>query len=88
MYWFNTHEITAKDREGWIAHGKEAEAIKAGIVERVKDITIPLVKEILDQSPEIQFYPIFNLPLAGKLFTGRTILIGDAGHGMFNLELH
>jgi hypothetical protein len=81
MYWFNTQEIPAKDRDGWTAHGKEKDAIKAEVLERVKEIKIPLVKEIVEQSPDLRFYPIYNLPIGGKWYTQRTILIGDAAHG-------
>ena len=81
MYWFNSHEVGAKSREGWIAYGSESAAVKEELIERVKEITIPLVKEILEKSPEVRMYPIYRLPLSGKWFTERTILIGDSGHG-------
>ena len=81
MYWFNTHEVAPRDRDGWTAHGKESEIIKEQVLERTRNITIPLVKEIVDCSPDIKFYPIYTLPSNGKWYTGRTILIGDAAHG-------
>jgi 2-polyprenyl-6-methoxyphenol hydroxylase-like FAD-dependent oxidoreductase len=81
MYWFNTHEIAAKDRDGWTAYGKESDIIKEQVHERTKNIKIPLVKEIIDISPNIKFYPVYTLPSGGKWYTERTILIGDAAHG-------
>jgi len=81
MYWFNTHEVASRDRDGWTAHGKESETIKAQVLERTSNITIPLVREIVESSPDIKFYPIYTLPSGGKWYTGRTILIGDAAHG-------
>lgn len=82
MYWFNTHEVPAKNRDGWTAHGKEYEVIKEQVLERTKHIRIPLVREIIESSPNIKFYPIYTLPSGGKWYTGRTILIGDAAHGI------
>ena len=81
MYWFNTHEVASRDRDGWTAHGKESEIIKAEVLERTRNITIPLVREIVESSPDIKFYPIYTLPSGGKCHTGRTLLIGDAAHG-------
>ena len=84
MYWFNTHTVPVKGRDGWVAHGKELENIKSQLMESA-EISIPLIHEILEKSPEIRFYPIYRLPLNGKWFTQRTLLIGDAGHGTFPL---
>lgn len=81
MYWFNTKELPARERDGWIAYGSESDRIKAELKDRSKDITFPLIHELLDKSDEIFFYPIYRLPLGGKWFTQRTILLGDAGHG-------
>ena len=81
LYWFNSHDVPAKSRDGWIAHGKEAEIIRSEVSERVEEITIPIIHEILEKSPEIRFYPIFQLPLKGTWFKERTLLIGDAAHG-------
>jgi len=81
MYWWNTHEAAAKDRDEWTAYGKESNHIKQQVKERTQNITIPFVKEIIDISPDIKFYPIYTLPSGGKWYTGRTILIGDAAHG-------
>ena len=83
IYWFNSHIVPARGRDGWIAHGKEAEAIRSQLRERVEEINIPLVHEILEKSPEIRFYPIYQLPLKGKWFTKKTLLIADAAHGTF-----
>jgi hypothetical protein len=67
--------------------GKEAEAIKTASAERMKDITIPLVKEIIDESFEIPSHPIHSLPLAGIWFTGHVILVRDAGRGIFTCNI-
>jgi len=85
MYWFNSHTVSAKGRDGWIAHGKELENIRSQLMESAGEIRVPLVHEILEKSSEIRFYPIYRLPLNGKWFTQRTLLIGDAGHGTFPL---
>jgi 2-polyprenyl-6-methoxyphenol hydroxylase-like FAD-dependent oxidoreductase len=83
MYWFNTYSVPEKDREGWIAHGKESEAFKAELLKRVEEIKVPLVKEVIEKSPELRFYPVYQVPLEGKWFTERTVLVGDAAHGTF-----
>jgi 2-polyprenyl-6-methoxyphenol hydroxylase-like FAD-dependent oxidoreductase len=81
MYWFNSHEVPAKNRDGWTTYGKEADLIKSQVLERAADVQIPFIKEIIESSPELHFYPVYRLPLGGKWYTERTILIGDAGHG-------
>jgi 2-polyprenyl-6-methoxyphenol hydroxylase-like FAD-dependent oxidoreductase len=82
MYWFNSHEMPPKDRDGWTAYGAESGRIKEALLERVKDVNFPLIREVLDKSDKMSFYPIYSLPLGGKWYTRRTILLGDAGHGM------
>jgi len=81
IYWFNSHTVEAKSREGWTEYGKGAENIKAGVLERIKDIQIPFAKELVEKTPELTFYPVYNLPLGGRWYTKRCILIGDAAHG-------
>jgi len=81
-YWYNSHEIPSRDRDGWIAHGEDANAIKQEIIERVSSITVPLVKEVIEKAPEIRFFPIYSIPLDGKWYTQKAILIGDAAHGI------
>jgi 2-polyprenyl-6-methoxyphenol hydroxylase-like FAD-dependent oxidoreductase len=85
MYWFNTHTVPAKGRDGWIAYGNELETIRNQLVKNAEEVTVPLIHEILEKSPEIRFYPIYRLPLKGKWFTRRTLLIGDAAHGTSSL---
>jgi 2-polyprenyl-6-methoxyphenol hydroxylase-like FAD-dependent oxidoreductase len=83
MYWFNVHEVPeSKDRDGWIATGQEREKLKQELLERTKEITVPYVKEIIEKSPDLRFYPVYSLPLGGKWHADRTILIGDAAHGL------
>jgi 2-polyprenyl-6-methoxyphenol hydroxylase-like FAD-dependent oxidoreductase len=82
MYWFNSHEVPVKNRDGWTTYGKEADMIKSQVLERAQEVSIPLIHEIIEASPDVHFYPIYRLPLGGKWYTERTILIGDAGHGM------
>ena len=63
LYWFISHEVPAKDPEEWITHGAESEMIRAEVRERVKDIKIPLIDEIVEKSPQVCFYPVYKLPL-------------------------
>jgi hypothetical protein len=60
--------------------------IKSQVLERATDVQIPFIKEIIESSPELHFYPVYRLPLGGKWYTERTILIGDAGHGNYLVE--
>jgi len=81
IYWFISHEVPARNPEGWTAQDKESAKIKAEVRERIKDIKVPLINDILNNSTGFRFYPIFKLPLQGKWYTERTILIGDSAHG-------
>jgi 2-polyprenyl-6-methoxyphenol hydroxylase-like FAD-dependent oxidoreductase len=86
MYWFNSHEVKeAHDRDGWIAQGKDLDKLKQEVLERTKEINIPYVKEFIETAPDLRFYPIYRLPLGGKWYSERSVLIGDAAHGMLPL---
>lgn len=83
MYWFNTHTVEPRDREGWTLHGQESENIKSEVMKRLKGVDVPFMKELVENSPDMRFYPTYRLPLGGRWFTRRCILIGDAAHGTF-----
>ena len=85
-YWYNSHEMPPTDRDGWVAHGEDAKAIKQEILERVSPITVPLVKEAIEKAPEIRFFPIYSIPLHGKWYTQKVVLIGDAAHGNYHIS--
>jgi len=80
MYWWNTHEAAAKDRDEWTAM-ERSPSYQATSQGEDAEYHHSIVKEIIDISPDIKFYPIYTLPSGGKWYTGRTILIGDAAHG-------
>lgn len=81
IYWFVSHEVPLRNPEGWSTQDKESEKVKAEVRERMKDIKVPLMEDILNKSPWFRFYPVFKLPPQGKWYTERTVLVGDAAHG-------
>ncbi|PVH69497.1 FAD binding domain protein [Cadophora sp. DSE1049] len=41
-----------------------------------------VLRSFVDKSKELKFYPIWTLPLGGKWYKGRCLLLGDAAHAM------
>jgi 2-polyprenyl-6-methoxyphenol hydroxylase-like FAD-dependent oxidoreductase len=59
------------------------ESLRNEISSRFKDSVIPFVREVAT-SPEVDWmmYPIYHVPLGGKWYTKRAILLGDAAHAV------
>lgn len=62
---------------------KIKEALSREVSERFADSVIPCVRETAT-SPNVDWmlYPIYQVPLGGKWYTDRAILIGDAAHAV------
>jgi 2-polyprenyl-6-methoxyphenol hydroxylase-like FAD-dependent oxidoreductase len=69
---------------GWKA--KEQQETKRGIVERFSECQAlgGVMEKAVMNTPEVCFYPINQLPLGGRWWRGRCVLIGDAAHAVSN----
>lgn len=90
VYWFYSREVRIPDgddnREGWEAFGKQAVAtFKDDVLEVTRDAEsewTDQLRELIDKTEVIKFYPIYKLPLAVAWSTKRCLLLGDAAHAM------
>ena len=90
IYWFFSREVTIPGsgytRDGWEEHGKkevgEFKATMHGFLKDVQGDWGDLLMRVVDQTEVVKFYPVFRLPLGGRWFRGRCLLIGDAAHAM------
>ncbi|KAJ3542112.1 hypothetical protein NM208_g4270 [Fusarium decemcellulare] len=90
LYWFYSRQVPLPDgeddREGWEAYGKkEIESFK-DIIREVLDGAesrwADQLREIIQKTDTIKFYPIYKMPLATIWSTKRCLLLGDAAHAM------
>jgi 2-polyprenyl-6-methoxyphenol hydroxylase-like FAD-dependent oxidoreductase len=72
------------DREGWKIRGSDQEAIKADILERFRNESMPELADLTEAVGEWSLYPVFKLPPRGQWTSpdGRCILLGDAAHAV------
>ncbi|PYH43314.1 FAD-dependent oxidoreductase [Aspergillus saccharolyticus JOP 1030-1] len=92
LYWFLSRETpipyseSGNERDGWeVRRQQEMEVFKSTIREMTKPAQGEwrgVLAALVDRTDVIGFYPVFRLPLGGKWYTSRTILLGDAGHAM------
>ncbi|PWY92521.1 salicylate hydroxylase, partial [Aspergillus heteromorphus CBS 117.55] len=92
LFWFFSretaipHSKSGDARDGWEERRQQE---VTGYKDSILKILEPgrgewrdaLIK-ILDRTEFVSFYPSFRLPLGGKWFTSRTVLLGDAAHAM------
>lgn len=74
-------------RDGWEEHRKkEVESFKNmlldGVLQSVRGKWGEVLTQAVNSTNSVSFYPIFRLPLGGKWFHGRCLLMGDAAHAM------
>ncbi|KAL9111219.1 MAG: hypothetical protein Q9227_004296 [Pyrenula ochraceoflavens] len=77
--------IEVKDvgsRDGWKTIGSDSDAVRADIRERFQHAVHPAVNTFINDAEDWFMWPIYMLPAGGRWATDRTILIGDAAHGM------
>jgi 2-polyprenyl-6-methoxyphenol hydroxylase-like FAD-dependent oxidoreductase len=90
LYWFYSREVPIPDsgdtRDGWEAYGnKQVESFKNNLLDVLGDVHGQwgdFLKDVVDKTDTIKFYPIYRLPLGTKWHTGRCILLGDAAHAI------
>ncbi|KAL3450225.1 hypothetical protein BJX65DRAFT_24547 [Aspergillus insuetus] len=90
LYWFFSWQLAmppdSNTRDGWEQRGKhEVEALKSTLLDLVKDSKDEwgeLLREIINQTEVVKFYPVFRMSLGGKWSRGRCLIIGDAAHAM------
>lgn len=67
IYWFISHEVRARNPEGWTAQDKQSEKIKAEVRERIKDIKVPLINDILNKISWISLLSRIQASPPGKM---------------------
>lgn len=90
LYWFYSHEVAIPkgegNREGWEAYGqKEVEGFKETLLQILADCQgewADRLREVVEKTTTIKFYPIYKMPTAGIWSTKRCLLLGDAAHAM------
>ncbi|RAL15550.1 FAD-dependent oxidoreductase [Aspergillus homomorphus CBS 101889] len=92
LYWMLSretpipHSESGNERDGWEERRQqEMDMLKNAIREVSKSARgewREILTKLLDRMEFIGFYPVFRLPLDGKWYTSRTILLGDAAHAM------
>ena len=73
-------------RDGWEVHAKEeVKGFKDKMLHYLEDTRGEwgiAMRELIETSPTVKFYPVYRLPLGGSWYKGRCLLIGDAAHAM------
>lgn len=73
-------------RDGWeVRRKEEVDMFKANmhkILANANGEWSTTLRQLVDKSEVIKFYPIYRLPLGGTWSKGRCILLGDAAHAM------
>jgi len=90
LFWLYSHSVpipsASNTRDGWEEHSKTAtEGFKPTIITALNSVRGQwgnLLKNVVNLTEVVKFYPIFRLPLGGKWSKGRCLLLGDAGHAM------
>jgi 2-polyprenyl-6-methoxyphenol hydroxylase-like FAD-dependent oxidoreductase len=73
-------------RDGWEVHARdEVKGFKDKMLRLLQDAQGEwgtAMREIIDATPTVKFYPVYRLPLGGSWYKGRCLLVGDAAHAM------
>ncbi|KAH8900555.1 FAD/NAD(P)-binding domain-containing protein [Thozetella sp. PMI_491] len=90
VYWFYSREVAVPggegNREGWEAFGQhEIDDFRSNIQRVIMDARgewVHTLREVVQKTDTIKFYPIYKMPLARTWSTRRCLLLGDAAHAM------
>ncbi|OQD86576.1 hypothetical protein PENANT_c007G04249 [Penicillium antarcticum] len=90
IMWSFSREVALPDsgdsRDGWEEHRKaEVEGFKDNllrILEGSQGEWSETVKSLVRKTTVVKFHPVYRLPLGGRWYKGRCLLLGDAGHAM------
>ncbi|KAL4946538.1 hypothetical protein BDV06DRAFT_182366 [Aspergillus oleicola] len=90
VFWGFQHEIAIPDanddRDGWEVQGRyEIEGFKKNlhaVLAGGKGDWCEVLRQLVDRTEVMKFYPIYRLPLGGSWSRGKVILVGDAAHAM------
>jgi 2-polyprenyl-6-methoxyphenol hydroxylase-like FAD-dependent oxidoreductase len=73
-------------RDGWEETRKaEVEGFKdymLKVIDNARGEWGEIVKDIVSKTSVIKFHPVYRLPLGGRWYKGRCLLLGDAAHAM------
>ncbi|KAF2095464.1 FAD/NAD(P)-binding domain-containing protein [Rhizodiscina lignyota] len=75
-----TQEVAS--REGWKVIGEDQDAVKANVMERFHNPSVPYLQRLIAGVDAYFLYPVYKLPPHGKWSAGCAILLGDAAHAM------
>jgi 2-polyprenyl-6-methoxyphenol hydroxylase-like FAD-dependent oxidoreductase len=90
MCWGLVRQVPLPDpedsRDGWEVHRRtEVDEFKANLHKILANACGDwgaALRDIVDHTKAVQFYPIHRLPLGGAWSKGRCLLLGDAAHAM------
>jgi 2-polyprenyl-6-methoxyphenol hydroxylase-like FAD-dependent oxidoreductase len=90
LYWFYSREVPIpggeSNREGWEEFGRKAvDGFKENVLQAIRSASgdwSDLLREIVNKTDTIKFYPIYKMPTATTWSTKRCLLMGDAAHAM------
>jgi 2-polyprenyl-6-methoxyphenol hydroxylase-like FAD-dependent oxidoreductase len=89
LYWFFSQSVPLPgdhSREGWQATGeREVNRFKDQLLRSLEGATgawIQTLKDVVQKTDSIKFYPVFKLPAESKWFSDHCLLMGDAAHAM------
>ncbi|KAJ5355512.1 salicylate hydroxylase [Penicillium cataractarum] len=90
IFWGISRQVALPNSDGghlgWQVHGEsETEALKSSLLENLHESRGAwgdAMREVIQKSPTLEFYPIHRLPIRKPWFNGRCHLLGDAAHPM------
>jgi len=90
IYWGFSREVappkSGDGRDGWEVHREEeVEGFKSNLHKVLADSRGDwgaAMREVIDNTEVVKFYPVFKLPFGGAWSKSRCLLIGDAAHAM------
>ncbi|KAM5343652.1 hypothetical protein ACJ41O_012189 [Fusarium nematophilum] len=90
IFWLFSKEAplpeTGDARDGWeVRRKEEVEGFKATLLDILKNAGGDwgdAMRQLIDKTSVVKFYPTYKLPLGGTWHKGNCLLLGDAAHAM------